>query len=219
MPAPPNTTCTTTRSSTASRTELRPITPKACRYGTLFCFARPLTQKNRLCSAAITSGAIDWSILWGLFPTRKETDRALASPHQVAASRGRQRPASGSGRCASSGGRSVVRPCAFGLLALAIAVVLWGLAYKLSLYNHPGSSPRAVVAKLWTGPRSPALVLPPMGRRSPHVPVSLDFLPSSATPLPHIEIAGDAAPFQAADTSGILRTCLHLRSPPPPAFA
>jgi len=40
------------------------------------------------------------------------------------------------------------------LLGLALAVVLWGLEYKVSLYHpHPKHSARVSVAKLWLGPR------------------------------------------------------------------
>jgi hypothetical protein len=43
------------------------------------------------------------------------------------------------------------------LLGLALAVVLWGLEYKLSLYHpHPNNSARVRVAKLWVGPRNAA---------------------------------------------------------------
>jgi hypothetical protein len=40
------------------------------------------------------------------------------------------------------------------LLGLGLAVVLWGLEYKVSLYHpHPKHSARVSVAKLWLGPR------------------------------------------------------------------
>lgn len=49
------------------------------------------------------------------------------------------------------------RPLTFTLLGLALAVVFWGLEYKISLYHpHPNHSARVVVAKLWVGPRSAA---------------------------------------------------------------
>ena len=42
------------------------------------------------------------------------------------------------------------RPCAVGLLALAIAIALWGFGYKLSRYDpHPSAASRASIAKLW----------------------------------------------------------------------
>jgi hypothetical protein len=41
-------------------------------------------------------------------------------------------------------------PCALGLLALAIAIALWGFGYKLSRYDpHPSAASRASIAKLW----------------------------------------------------------------------
>jgi hypothetical protein len=50
--------------------------------------------------------------------------------------------------------RQVSGPCVLGIVGLAIAVVLWGYGYKLSLY-HRNSDPsgRVPVAKLWIEPR------------------------------------------------------------------
>jgi hypothetical protein len=49
------------------------------------------------------------------------------------------------------------RPLTLGLLGLALAVVFWGLEYKVSLYHpHPNHSARVNVAKLWVGPRTSA---------------------------------------------------------------
>jgi hypothetical protein len=49
---------------------------------------------------------------------------------------------------------AIVRPLAIGLIGLAIAVVLWGIGYRLSLYRpHPDPSVRMGVAKLWVGSR------------------------------------------------------------------
>jgi hypothetical protein len=53
-----------------------------------------------------------------------------------------------------TGERLIVRPLGIGLIVLALAIVLWGIAYRLSLYRpHPGASARVSVAKLWSGPR------------------------------------------------------------------
>jgi hypothetical protein len=53
--------------------------------------------------------------------------------------------------------RCMPRPLALSLAGLGLAVVLWGLGYKLSLYRpHPTPSTRAGVAKLWAGPRKTA---------------------------------------------------------------
>jgi hypothetical protein len=49
------------------------------------------------------------------------------------------------------------RPLTLGLLGLALAVVFWGLEYKVSLYHpHLNHSARVNVAKLWVGPRTAA---------------------------------------------------------------
>lgn len=51
--------------------------------------------------------------------------------------------------------RFLLRPLTFSLLCLAIAVVIWGLEYEMSLYcQHSRSPARASVAKLWVGPRA-----------------------------------------------------------------
>jgi hypothetical protein len=55
--------------------------------------------------------------------------------------------------------RYIIRPLNLGLIGLAVAVALWGFAYKLSLYrphqNHPASMS---VAKLWLGPDRTVLI-------------------------------------------------------------
>jgi hypothetical protein len=57
-----------------------------------------------------------------------------------------------------SGLRSVFRAASILPVVLAVAVVLWGLAYKLSLYHaHQDHVGRTIVAKLWTGPPKAAL--------------------------------------------------------------
>ena len=49
---------------------------------------------------------------------------------------------------------AIVRPLAIGLIGLALAVVLWGIGYRMSLYrSHPDPSVRMGVAKLWVGSR------------------------------------------------------------------
>jgi hypothetical protein len=62
-------------------------------------------------------------------------------------------PAETKGTCARlAGWHSVFRAASILPVILAIAVVLWGLAYKLSLYQvSPNHGGRTNVAKLWTG--------------------------------------------------------------------
>jgi hypothetical protein len=55
--------------------------------------------------------------------------------------------------------RPTSRLLASGLIGLALAVVLWGTGYKLSLYRpHPSPSVRVGVAKLWVAPQPRACV-------------------------------------------------------------
>lgn len=50
-------------------------------------------------------------------------------------------------------------PISAGFLALIIAVVAWGTAYKLSLYHpHPAPTARTQVAKLWLESRTSFVV-------------------------------------------------------------
>jgi hypothetical protein len=50
--------------------------------------------------------------------------------------------------------RAILRPFSLGLIGLALAVFLWGLAYKLSLYHpHRSHAAGTNVAKLSVGPR------------------------------------------------------------------
>ena len=51
-----------------------------------------------------------------------------------------------------------VRPLTLSLLGLALAVFIWGLQYKVSLYHpHTHHTARVGVAKLWVGPRKAVL--------------------------------------------------------------
>jgi hypothetical protein len=64
-----------------------------------------------------------------------------------------------------TGGRLVVRPLGIGLIVLALAIVLWGIGYRLSLYRpHPDPSARVSVAKLWLGPRKAVCFTSPTKR-------------------------------------------------------
>jgi hypothetical protein len=72
----------------------------------------------------------------------------------------------------SANRRATSRLLASGLIGLALAVVLWGTGYKLSLYRpHPSPSVRVGVAKLWVGPQQRACV------RSAHTKVTAGLSP------------------------------------------
>ena len=52
--------------------------------------------------------------------------------------------------CSGSGRTGMFRPCTLGFIALALAVVVWGYGYKLSLYfTTPNSQDEIPAAKLW----------------------------------------------------------------------
>ena len=100
------------------------------------------------------------SINAGLFPRRQKEpfdQMSTRSPipinaNATRASVLRTRPLAQS---QNSSWRLVSRPCALGIVGLAVAVFLWGYGYKLSLYHcHSGSSSHTPVAKLWIEPRS-----------------------------------------------------------------
>jgi hypothetical protein len=82
--------------------------------------------------------------------------QSLCPIHGLPSSRGASWPTPTEAQSADSrlsGLRSVFRAASIIPVVLAVAVVLWGLAYKLSLYHaHQNKIGRTIVAKLWTGP-------------------------------------------------------------------
>lgn len=71
--------------------------------------------------------------------------------------------------------RQLFRPCALGLIGLAISVALWSVGYKLSLYNqHAASSSQIPVVKIWLETRHAPITAIFRLRRASHL------LPGSA---------------------------------------
>jgi hypothetical protein len=112
------------------------------------------------------------------------------------------------------GWRCIVRPFSLGLVGLAVAVFLWGLAYKLSLYHsQQNNGARTIVAKMWIGPR-PNLVAP-KSERSSDRPTSNPQLTLilAGQPFPRTHTTAYAAAMLPIDSrSRHLLTA--LRSPP-----
>ena len=108
---------------------------------------------------------------------------------------------------------SLFRPVSILLIGLALAVFLWGLGYKLSLYhphrNHPGQTS---VAKLWIGPvqgkqrasNAKVMAWPPMHRQPSLFATRYPFQ-SSCQPFTAFVLPDKESHFR-------LRV---LRSPPP----
>jgi hypothetical protein len=114
------------------------------------------------------------------------------------------------------GGRYIVRPLGIGLIVLAIAIVLWGIGYRLSLYRpHRNPSARASVAKLWVSPRKTVYFTSP---KKQHALPSPDFHLIGVHN--HTSPSGPVAVlvFAAASASNVrVRLLLRaLRSPPRP---
>ncbi|HTV15559.1 MAG TPA: hypothetical protein VME68_12640 [Acidobacteriaceae bacterium] len=106
------------------------------------------------------------------------------------------------------------RPCAFGLLGLSLAVVLWGLGYKLSLYHqHANAGLRTPVAKLWVTHRDAGLAL--AARVWAHrVPAAPALAVCCAFPRPSSIATAPGGLTTPAPVSS--RIALPPRSPPPP---
>jgi hypothetical protein len=109
-----------------------------------------------------------------------------------------------------------VRPISIGLLGLALAVVLWGIGYKLSLYRpHPAPAVRAGVAKLWVGPRNSGCLRSSRTKATTPPASNAQLLSAKDSTLPHS--IGGALHFSttAADGSRVRLLLGTLRSPPP----
>jgi hypothetical protein len=106
-------------------------------------------------------------------------------------------------------------PLTLSLLGLALAVVLWGLEYRVSLYHpHPKHSARVSVAKLWLGPRK--AVFARSSRIKWHAPPTpeLQFLTAryvSASDWHHCACCGEAEPVAGA---GFVSRQATPRAPP-----
>ena len=110
--------------------------------------------------------------------------------------------------------RALLRPCAPGLIGLALLVFLWGLGYKLSLYHHhSGSTACPVAAKLWTGPRAVPLLGAPARASSgaPAMAAAPQLFPPSGSGAARIL-------FPLLSAARGRPSLLPSRSPPPPAL-
>lgn len=113
------------------------------------------------------------------------------------------------------GWRPKLRPCAPALIGLALLVFLWGLGYKLSLYHHASKSlARPTIAKLWTGPRVPQLVLAPASGHAQHAPFGAHADSAAGGALPRLRAAAAACLAPAPRVRPSRRFLSSPRSPP-----
>jgi len=112
--------------------------------------------------------------------------------------------------------RQIFRPLGIYLIVLAVAIVLWGIGYRLSLYRpHPDPSARVSVAKLWVGPRKAICLSSPTKRAALPSPYShLAEVQNHTFPSgPDTILVISAATVSNGRVRLLLRT---LRSPPTP---
>jgi hypothetical protein len=103
------------------------------------------------------------------------------------------------------------------ILGLAMAVILWGLGYKLSLYHHAPPAANVSMAKLCAGPRNTSAQdgLPAVQRQSPRLEHA-----ASARPVPPPEDSGHSIGSRTLDarnsdhSANFDRLLCALRSPP-----
>lgn len=124
------------------------------------------------------------------------------------------------GKVRSDRSRILFLPIPVGFLGLMVAVVLWGTAYKLSLYHpHPAPSTRTQVAKLWLETRTIYVVPLREIKRVPNHGSHLHALAAAVRPFPDlIGIAGcpnDFSENQILTPAGPMSSrsppCLSLR--------
>jgi hypothetical protein len=119
--------------------------------------------------------------------------------------------------CLSS--KQLFRPCALGLIGLAIAVALWGFGYKLSLYHrHATPLSRVTVAKLWIEPRDTSVAAASSLKSKSHlIPVS-QALPVPIQRIPHL--SRTITCILPLCTRGVVSFdfLIPFRSPPPYRF-
>ena len=112
-----------------------------------------------------------------------------------------------------------VRPLSLAGIGLAIAIILWGLGYRLSQYRpHQHHAARADVVKLWIGPRGkPATLCCHVKVAVPPSPVLLSVgAPTVSQPSFFLEtIVAAIAVIADSRFHSLLHT---LRSPPPRSF-
>jgi hypothetical protein len=111
--------------------------------------------------------------------------------------------------------RQIFRPCVLEIGGLAIAICLWGGAYKLSLYHFHGiPAARIPAAKLWVESRHASVVAPPILKSKPLLdPGSLAFLvPLQRLPQPDSAVASPTLACTPADAQ--FHSLIPARSPP-----
>jgi hypothetical protein len=113
----------------------------------------------------------------------------------------------------------ILRPCVLGYASLGLAVLLWGLTYKLSRYDlqHLNAPSRIPAAKLWIQHRYPSVTTSPPSTKIKLIPEARPFQVPSQQQVSQERAEWLAWPLepQAVATSGSL---IPFRSPPSHSF-
>lgn len=125
-----------------------------------------------------------------------------------------QRCEGGTVRTQAHAWKWILRPCTAALIGLGIAVVLWGLGYKLSLYHHhTHSAATTQVARLSNGPKNGWAALA-SGAKQPSGP-ALDIGLSSKAKAGHADFA--LMPVQDRQPQLLKSPCSSTPSRSPPS--
>ena len=121
-------------------------------------------------------------------------------------------------RCVYPSRIQIFRPCALGIIGLAIAVVLWGAGYKLSLYHRHATPSSVPVAKLWIESRQAFVTAVSRFKAKSHLVPGSQALSALIPRLPRL----------SSTVASILPVCVRdidyfvfpipSRSPPPHRF-
>ena len=121
-------------------------------------------------------------------------------------------------RCGYPLWKQLFKPCTLGILGLAIAVVLWGTGYKLSLYHlHPTPSP-VPVAKLWIESRNASLAVASGLKAKTHLVSGSQTFFNPIQRLPHYSRASACMLSVCMRDVAYFGFLIPFRSPPPPRF-
>jgi len=110
--------------------------------------------------------------------------------------------------------RYVIRPLNLGLIGLAIAVALWGFAYKLSLYHpHRNHTARTYVAKMWLGPKGASAAARTPARHCSYPEATLKPIPPFQA---RAVSASNNGSWPSPDSRSRLEAVFPICSPRPP---
>jgi hypothetical protein len=109
--------------------------------------------------------------------------------------------------------------CVLGIVGLALAVVLWGYGYRLSLYHRNAApSARIPVAKLWIEPRSASAAATSRLKINLHLPPGSQALSVRIPRLPSLTRAAACIPPLNECCAAFVDLLIPSRAPPPLRF-